>query len=196
MKKARFIAKGTKPFLFHRFNIESLTNTKKPKDGTSGNNPSEWKDTVWSEGTKLFVPAFYMHSAITAGAKFVKIGRGTVSKHVSSALTIIDERIYFNRELTKPIEEMSNEDISTDSSQPIYLDIRGVSNPNTKGKNVRYRLALSKDWEIKVEIEWDDSIISKDQMKSSIEALGKLVGFSNGRTLGYGRFDLTEFTIH
>jgi len=195
MKKAIFTAKGTKPFLFHRFNIEALTNTKKPKDGTSGNNPSEWKETVWTEGTKLYVPAFYLHSAITQGAKFVKIGRGTVSKHVSSALTILDEKIYFNRQLPKPIEEMTGEDISRDSSDPIFLDIRGVSNPNTKGKNIRYRLGLSKDWEINVNIEWDDSIISKEQMKSSIEALGKLVGFSNGRTLGYGRFDLTKFEI-
>lgn len=197
MKTAYFIATGKKPYLFHRFNIETITNQqKKPKEGSSGNNPSEWKETAHTDGTKLYIPGFYIHSAITAGAKFVKIGRGTVSKHVSSALNILDEKIFFiNRELPKPILELTNEEMSQDSNSPIFLDIRGVSNPNTKGKNIRYRLGLSSGWKIKVNFEWDDTIISKDQMKASIEALGKLVGLSNGRTLGYGRFDVEEFTI-
>jgi hypothetical protein len=196
MKGATFTIKGLKPFLFHKFNIEAVTNTKKPKEGSSGNNPSEWKDTVFTEGRRLYIPSFYMQTAITAGGKFVKIGRGTVSKQICSALNILDERLYFNRELPKPIEDMTAEDLGTDSSKPIYIDIRGVSNPNTKGKNIRYRVALNPGWELTANIEWDDTIISTDQMKASIEALGKLVGLSNGRTIGYGRFEVKEFILH
>lgn len=196
MKKAQFEIKGTKPILYHRFNLESITNTKKPKEGNTGNNPSEWKETVWHEGTKLYFPSFYMHSAIIAGGKHVKIGRGTLSKNIAACLTIEEEKLYLlNRELPKPIDELTNEILGTDSSKPVYLDIRGVSNPNTKGKNVRYRVAVSPGWEMKVKIEWDDTIASMQQVKECVVALGKYVGFSNGRTLGYGRFELVDFKI-
>lgn len=195
MKKCTFSVIGTKPFLYHKFNIEAITDTKKPKEGSSGNQPSEWKKTIWNEGKRLFVPGFYFLSAFTTAGKYVKIGRGTISKQVASAVTILDERVYFNRELPDELDNLDNNNISKDSSSPVYLDIRAVSNPNTKGKNIRYRLALSPGWEFEVAFMWDDSIISADQMKSTVEALGKLVGFSEGRTIGYGRFEITEWSV-
>lgn len=196
MKKATFEIEGKKPILYHRFNLESITNTKKPKEGTSGNNPNEWKETVWHDGQKLYFPSFYMHSAIIAGGKHVKIGRGTLSKNIAACLTICEEKLYLtNRELPMPMEDLTNENLGTDSSKPVYLDIRAVSNPNTKGKNIRYRVAVSAGWRMNIDIEWDDTIVSVQQVKSCIESLGKYVGFSNGRTLGYGRFELLDFKI-
>ena len=195
MKIAVIKIKGTKPFLYHRFNIETLTDTKKPKQGSTGNNPYEWKETIWEEDQRLYIPAIYLHSGITAGGKYIKVGRGTISKNVGSALTILDDKIYFNYKLPDKLEKLENENMSKDSSQNLFLDIRAVSNPMTKGKNVRYRLGLGHGWELEFKIEWDDSIISRDQMKGCIEAFGKLVGLSDGRSLGFGRFELLEFKI-
>lgn len=195
MKKVKLLIKGVKPFLYHKFNIESISSQNKIKEGTSGNNPSEWKNTFWHEEKKLFVPGSYFLPAITAGGKFVKVGRGTISPKIPSAITILDEKVYFNRELPDKLEYLTNDSIPHDSSAPIYLDIRGVSNPNTKGKNVRYRLALSPGWELQPTFLWDDTIISKDQLNNALEALAKLVGFSDGRTLGYGRFDIIDFDV-
>jgi hypothetical protein len=39
----------------------------------------------------------------------------------------------------------------------------------------------------------DDSLVSIPQAKKVVEDCGKFVGLSDGRTLGYGRFKVTNF---
>ena len=196
MKKAEFTLIGKKPFLFHKFNIESITDTKKPKEGGAGNSPSEWKTTLFADGKKLYIPGNYFFSSLVAGGKYVKIGRGTVSKNLAGTLEICNEKYYFlNRALPEKIEDLTNENIGVDSSKDIYLDIRMVSNPNTKGKNVRYRLALKAGWKINCSIAWDDSVISKDQIMRCAEAAGQFSGIGDARAIGYGRFTIDEFKI-
>lgn len=182
---------GKKPFFFHKFNTEVLTQSQKPKEGTTGNNPNEWKSTVWSEEERLFIPDNYLFSSIVGGGKHVKVGRGTISKNLAGTVEITGARFYFsNRTLPKPIEEIEEGDISKDPSKDIYIDMRMVANPNTKGRNVRYRLALSPGWEVEASCEFDDSVISPDQMKTAIECAGKFVGIGDARAIGYGRFNI------
>ena len=82
--------------------------------------------------------------------------------------------------------------MSKDSSRAVYLDIRGVKNPATKGKNVRYRLALSPGWETDVECEFDDTVISKEEFKRALEASGKFAGIGDARLIGHGRFEVYD----
>lgn len=196
MKIAKFKMIGKKPLLMHKFNMEVLTDTQKPKEGTTGNNPNEWKKTAIADADMLYVPASYLTACIVAGGKHVKVGRGTISKNVAGTLSVIDEKIYFdNYKLPKSIDEITIEDIGTDSSRNVYVDCRMVANPNTKGRNVRYRLALKAGWQLTPTIEWDDSVISMDQMKAAVNSAGKFVGLSDDRHIGGGRFEVDEFEI-
>lgn len=195
MKIAHVKIKGIKPFLYHKFNIESLTNSSKPKEGTTGNNFNEWKTSFFSNGENLYMPSAYMFAALKNGSTNTKAGRGTIQKTFISAITLLEEKIYFNRKIWNKWEDLEWEDVPTDSSQPIYVDVRMVSNPNTKGKNVRYRLAMSAGWECSFSFEFDDSLISQAQVKKVCEDTGKLQGIADGRTLGYGRFEVVEISF-
>ena len=105
------------------------------------------------------------------------------------------EKFYLNYTLPKPIALIETEELSRDSSQEIYLDIRAVKNPTTKGKNVRYRVAMKPGWELTVAFEWDDTILSRDNIKQAIEAAGKFVGLGDARLIGCGRYVCKDVVI-
>jgi hypothetical protein len=195
MKTVKFTIKGISPLLFHKFNIEEVSNKSKTKSGTAGNNPEEWRTTAIAHGKQLYIPGYYLFSCLSEGGSYVKEGRGSIKKKLMGCLLVNTERFYLNYELPKEIHELDSSDIPRDSSQKIYLDIRAVKNPVTKGKNVRYRLALCPGWETSVMAQWDDTIISKDSIRQVIESAGKFVGLCDGRLLGYGRFSCEDITF-
>ena len=73
------------------------------------------------------------------------------------------------------------------------MDIRGVRNPTTRNRNIRYRVAVSPGWEMSFTIQFDKSIISREQMHSVIIQAGELVGIGSGRAIGKGRFEVVDF---
>lgn len=186
---------GIKPLFFHKFNIETLTDQKKPKTGTTGNNPEEWKQSFFQDNNKLYIPGAYIFAALKNGAVNTKAGRGTIQKTFISAVNVMDEKIYFNRSVWDGWEEDEFENVPTNSDDPVYVDVRMVANPNTKGRNIRYRLALSPGWELEFSLEYDESLLSLSQIKKVIEDTGKLQGIADGRSLGYGRYEVEEFTV-
>lgn len=183
---------GIKPFIFHKFNIEILTNMSKVKSGTSGNDPEEWKVSFFEDDGRLYMPASYLQAALKNGAVNTKVGRGTIQKTWVSAVLVDQEKIYFNRHIFDGWKEMAIEEVPVDSDKNVYVDVRMVSNPNTKGRNIRYRLAMSAGWEIAFSLTVDDSLLSQSQIKKVIQDTGKLQGIADGRTLGYGRFEVTK----
>lgn len=190
--KVKASIRGIKPFLFHKFNIEALTDTRKPKEGSAGNNAEEWKNSFFHNDGSLYIPSSYIMSALKNGAVNTKAGRGTIQKTWISAINIEEEIVIFNRQMWDGWINTDIKDAPKDSSKDVYVDIRMVSNPNTKGKNVRYRLAMSKGWECAFTLEVDESLISFAQVKKVIEDTGKLQGIADGRTLGYGRFEVVS----
>lgn len=195
MKKVFVKITGVKSFLFHKFNIEVLQQLSKVKTGSAGNDPEEWKTSFFHNDGKLYIPSSYINSALKNGSVNTKAGRGTLQKSWISAVQVEEETIYFNREIFPNWEETTIEEAPKDSTNPVYVDIRMVANPNTKGRNVRYRLALSPGWELNFHLIIDDEILSMAQVKKVIQDTGKLQGIADGRTLGYGRFELDEFEI-
>jgi hypothetical protein len=196
MKRMSFTILGKRQILFHRFNISALQQTQKVKEGTAGNNPNEWKTSFYSEGVKVYVPYTYLFGCIVKGGKHVKAGRGTISANLAGTLDILDRKLFFeNRMLPKEPKELTLDDIGMDANSPIYVDVRMVSNPNTKGKNVRYRLAFCEGWILRPVIEWDDLVISVDQMKAAVVSAGKYVGLSDDRSIGGGRFFVQDVKI-
>ena len=192
MIRAKVTIRGTKPIIFHRFNIEEMRNLSKIKSGSSGNNPEEWRNGFFQEGGRLYMPGIYMQSAFKNGSVHTKVGRGTVQKTWISAVQIEDLKIFFNREMPKDWENISTNDFTVDVNSPVFLDICMVSNPNTKGRNIRYRIGCSIGWECSFSLLIDDTIISKEIVKKVVSDTGKLQGLADGRTLGYGRFEVLD----
>jgi len=42
---------------------------------------------------------------------------------------------------------------------------------------------------------WDKTIVSRGEMEAIVIDTGKLVGLGNGRSIGFGRFDVIAFDV-
>lgn len=195
MKIAKVKVIGKRPLLFHAFKVEQISSLTKAKTGSAGNDPEEWKNTLFEKNNQLYLPGSYWSSCLKAGSKYTKAGRGTLQKSFISCCVIQDEITLIDRYLPENWREMSAEEMEKDSSKPVYLDIRGVMNPNSKGRNIRYRIACSPGWKTQFSFIFDDNIISPSQIKKIVEDSGKMGGVGDGLVLGYGRFDIEECLI-
>lgn len=186
---AKIKIKGTRTLLFCGFSISALSDMK-PKKGTTGNNPEEWKETVLMNADRVpFVHDTYLVRSISEGGKELKVGKSNLSKKIYSCLEVSavhSGKIYFEG-MKVP------EAPTTDDTQPVYLDVRSVVNPMTKGRNVRYRIALKPGWELTFTINWDDSLVSKDQMQTCVTNGGMYQGIGDGRKIGFGRYEVVSF---
>jgi len=195
MKKIHAKLIGKRPILFCAFRIETITALTRSKTGSAGNDPEEWKRTVLEKNGVLYIPGSYWSSCLKEGAKYTKAGRGSIQKMFRSCAIVLDEVSYLDRKLPDQWEKMSWEQFPKNNDAPVYLDIRGVLNPNSKAKNVRYRVACSPGWKTEFSFAFDDNIISLPQAKKVLEDSGKLAGVGDGRVLGYGRFDIEDMQI-
>ena len=153
----------------------------------AGNDPEEWKRTcmVTASG-QLYVLGTYVFATLCNGAKHTRKGKGSIQSMVAATLQVLDEHVMLDRFVPK-------DGPTPDATQPVYLDISGVRNPSTKARNVRYRLAASAGWRAKFTIVWDKTIVAREQMKAVVHDAGLLVGLANGRSIGYGRFEVVSF---
>lgn len=192
---------GTRPLLFHRFGPEALPLERQERTGVAGHDPEEWRRTaIVDKSGQLFLPPTYAFSTAKNGAVYTKSGKSSLLKPVAATLQILSDRIMIDRyfpgfpSAEKEFDIKTVEPPSEDIDQPVYLDIQGVVNPSTKSRNVRYRIAASKGWQATFSMMFDKTIIAKDQMHAVLIDAGKLVGIGNGRSVGYGRFDVVSFT--
>lgn len=187
--KAEVQIKGTRPILFNNFSIDSIPLVKRERTGVAGNNPDEWKKTflATSEG-QLYLKSDYIFSCLREGAKHTPKGRGTMESNISGSLQVINDKLYLNRYV--PLDEM---EITSDDSQPVYIDVRPVTRRGVK--NIRYRLATSVGWEIKFIIMWENTLINREQMKAICIDAGAFAGLGDARKLGFGRFEVVSFEL-
>ena len=182
--------RGTRPLLWHRFGIEALSPDRKTKRGVAGNNPEEWRKTILQTSTgQLYLEPSYIFGCLRDGAKHTPVGRSSLQPKIVSTLRIRDNQILIDRWVPKGGPPLQQED------KPVYIDVRGVRNPTTKGRNIRYRLAASIGWKARFGILWDDTIIAVEQMKAVINDAGPLQGLGDGRRIGFGRFELESFDL-
>jgi hypothetical protein len=195
MKQAEVKIKGLRPILFHAFKIEAITNLEQKKSGSAGNNPEEWKSSVLERGGQLYVPASYWSGCLKEASRYTKAGRGSIQKSFISSSLVLTEISLIDRWLPEGWEKMAFNEMPSDSSQDVYLDIRAVMNPNSKGKNIRYRVACCPGWKTDFAFSFDDSIVSPSQIKKILDDAGKMVGIGDARVLGYGRFEIESVKI-
>lgn len=180
---------GTRPLLWHAFAIDTIPLEKREKSGVAGNDPQEWRKTVLSlPDGQLYIPGAYIFGCLKDGAAFTKRGRSSLQKQLASTLQVCTEQNLLAG-LRLP------EQLSSDPSQPIYLDIRSVVNPVTKGRNIRYRVATAPGWRLSAQIQWDKTVISRGEMEAIVIDAGRLAGIGSGRKIGCGRFEVESFTV-
>jgi hypothetical protein len=186
---AEITIRGVRPLLWHAFGPDAIPLEKRERTGVAGNDPEEWKRTVLHTADRsLYVPATYAFSCLREGSKFTKKGKGSIQASVSATLQITSDRLVFNRRLP--------EEPTTDDTQLVYILVNSVRNPATKARNVRYRIAAATGWETQFTIMWDRTIVSRAEMESTTRDAGTLVGLGDGRSIGYGRFELVSFDVH
>jgi hypothetical protein len=181
---------GTKPLLINTFPIDTLDVSKK-RSGTTGNDSSLWKKTVLARSNgQLYVFGSYLIGSIVGGGKLIKVGRGSLSKKVGSTLEILEPELDIVDRFLPDEEQITR--LTTD---PVYLDVRSVVNPMTKGRNLRYRVAISPGWQIKATLMWEDRALSAEDVKVCLENGGLFEGIGDGRRIGFGRFVVKDFAI-
>lgn len=182
---------GKRPILFHSFSVDTIALEKKERTGVAGNDPEEWKRSVLAtKENQLYVDSTYIFGCLRDGGRYIKEGRGSLQQKIASTLFVLNEIILLDRFLpSEPIP-------SQDKTEPVYLDVRSVKNPSTKGRNVRYRIAASPGWKASFEIEWEATIVSRRQMESALISAGDFVGLGDGRSIGFGRFEVHSFEVY
>jgi hypothetical protein len=175
--------------LWHRFGPDTLSLEKQEKTGVAGNNPEEWKASVLkTDENQLYIEPSYIFGCIRDGAKYTKKGRSSLQPLVAATLQVLDDKILIDRFLP--------ENLTTDQNEPVYLDIRGVKNPVTRARNIRYRVCSSPGWNALFRIAWDKTIISRVEMETIIIDAGMYSGLGDARNIGFGRFKLEEFSVN
>ena len=180
---------GTRPLLWHHFGEDALPLEKKERTGVAGNDPEEWKRTVLAtRDGQLYIGPEYVFGCLRNGARYTKMGRGSAQSAIVATLQVLDDFVLLDRRLPEG-------EPSRDPQSPVYLDVRFVRNPSSKGANVRYRLAASSGWRTQFGLLWDPTIVARGVMESIAIDAGRLVGIGDGRNIGFGRFEVESFEV-
>jgi hypothetical protein len=198
---ARIKIVGTRPLFFHKFGPDAMPLKKQERTGVAGNDPEEWRKTVSvTKSGQLFVDPSYVFATMRDGARYTKNGRGSIQSQVAATLQIVDDRVLIDRFWPgfpngHDFDVLKVDPPKDDSEEPVYMDVRGVRNPTTKARNVRYRICCAKGWGCGFSIMWDKTIVNRTQMEAVLIDAGKLCGIGNARAIGMGRFDIVSFEI-
>lgn len=188
--RASVSLEGIRPLIQHAFGEHAIPLEKTEKTGVAGNDPEEWKRTcmVTPDGF-LYVRDVNIFGLIRDAAKHTRKGKGSLQSSVAATLQVEESVIKLNRKVPESGEP------TRDRSAEVYIDVCGVRNPSTKGRNVRYRLASSAGWKMTFTLLWDKTIVNRDQMRAILNDAGTLVGLGDGRSIGFGRFQVAEFKV-
>ncbi|BAY12977.1 hypothetical protein [Calothrix sp. NIES-2098] len=200
--QAKVTIVGTRTLAIHHFGIDALPLEATEKDGVAGNSPNEWKKTVlMDEERQLFLLPTYFFGCIKYGGKTVKRGKSNLLADIASTLQVMDDQIYICNsdgpiKLPDPPQVIEAGTIKNEKLPASYVEVIGVRNPSTKARNIRYRVAVKPGWHCSFTILWDSVVVDRKSLETAIINAGTLVGIGDGRqSIGYGRFELTNFAI-
>jgi hypothetical protein len=190
--QAQVTITGIRPLLWHRFGLDALPIEKKARSGVAGNDPDEWRKTVLATKTgQLYIEPTYVFGSLRDGARLIPYRKGSLQSVVVSALQVKETRILIDRSLPKgDLRQLIQAE-----DQPVYLDVRGVRNPATHARNVRYRVAASPGWRASFTLSWENTLLSENQVRAVLNDAGQFKGVGDGRNIGFGRFRVTTFKL-
>jgi len=199
---AQATIQGVRPLWWHWFGPDAIALEKGERTGVAGNDPEEWRRTVLAtKDGQLFLEPTYVFGCLAGkdgGAKYIKKGRGSILPSVAATLQVLDDRIVLDRWFPgfpngHAFDPGVAEVPERDPSLPVYLDVRSVVNPSTKGRNVRYRIATPPGWQASFTLQFDKTVVSRGELESALIQAGALVGLGSGRKIGMGRFTVEFF---
>lgn len=164
--------KGKSPLIMHAYPlvpIEALE--KKPIEEQA--ELAAYRDP---EG-RLYIPAINLQRAFVSGATYSKgRGRASLQKPVAACVMVSPERLILD-------------------STEYEIDARPVVIPATKGRVMRFRPRFEQ-WSVSFEVEYDDTLITEDQLRRVIDDTGDRVGlldFRPEKKGPFGRFFVTRW---
>lgn len=164
------------------------------QDGVAGNNPSEWQQSVlMTDDRQLYLLPTYFFRCFCEGGRFIKQGRSNLAKLVGCTLRVQSQPILIEGRFVPHKPEYISDGVFLENTPDVFVDTRGVVNPTTRKRNVRYRIATVAGWVCQLEIHFDRTIISRTQMHSVCHQAGEFVGLGDGRQMGLGRFVVESF---
>jgi hypothetical protein len=137
---------------------------------------------------QLYLEPTYVFASVCAGAKHTPRKRGSLQPIVAATLQVIDDKILVDRWLPKQDLQL----LKGAKDEPVYLDVQSVRNPATGARNVRYRVASSPGWTAEFTLTWDNSLIGEAEMASVVRDAGRFAGLGDGRSIGFGRFEVNS----
>ena len=172
MKKIKVSIKGISPLLMHRFPSEPVEMIEKK----SKEEQAEVVAYRNNEGT-LYVPGVALNRALISGATYSKgKGRASLQKVVAAGVMVSPEYLIL-------------------SNESYEIDERAVVIPATKGRVMRYRPRFD-NWEVSCEIEYDENLITEEQLRRVVDDTGSRVGlldFRPERKGSFGRFVVSSW---
>ncbi|MGD1929902.1 MAG: hypothetical protein ACFB12_13420 [Leptolyngbyaceae cyanobacterium] len=183
---------GTRPLLQHHFTPDAIPLEKRERTGVAGNDPEEWKKTVlMTSERQLYLPGTYFFSCLREAAYLTTRKRQTQRDIVATLQ--IHESVVLIRDRFVPKEPEFVTQYDAHERPEVYVDVSAVKNPGSGARNVRYRVATSPGWCCHFHLLWDKTVVATSLMESICIDAGTLVGIGDGRTMGFGRFEVKQF---
>jgi len=174
MKTVEVTLKGTSALLMHRFPLEPIEAIEK-KTKEEQAEIAAYRDP---DG-ELYVPGVNVQRSLVAAAVYSKgKGRASLQKPVAACVIVTPERISLG-------------------AKEYEIDSRAVVMPSTKGRIVRHRPRLD-EWSITFCIEWDETLLTEDQIRRVVDDAGARVGlldFRPERKGPFGRSIVTSWEV-
>ncbi len=189
--QAQVLIRGTRPLLWNHLHPSESFGKRRERGGTAGNDPTEWqRNVLLTEDRQLYLLPTHIFGCFRDAAKYTKRGRSSLMSQMASTLQVSQHRVLIDRYLPEePIK--ATEDIA----EEVYILMSVVKNVATRGHNIRYRVAAAPGWQCTFTLLWDKTIISRQEMEAVAIDAGKLVGLADGRSIGYGRFEVLKFQV-
>lgn len=125
----------------------------------------------------LYVPGVNVQRSLVAGAAYSKgKGRASLAKVAAACLLVTEEYLSLG-------------------TREYGIDARPVVIPATKGRVVRYR-PIIREWRLTVPFQYDDSLMSAQQVRQVVDDTGKNVGlldFRPEKKGPFGRFNVIDW---
>jgi hypothetical protein len=143
---------------------------------------SEWRGALYFDDVMgPYLPTANIRSSLVDGAKLRKLG-----KAVQRGTLILEDKVR--------LDYQGPRDLSAMEKDSRFIDCRSVV---VAGKRLmRYR-PIFRCWSVVVEIQFDPSVIEREQLVSAMNDAGRLIGIGDLRPNkggSYGRYEVSIWT--
>lgn len=170
---------GIAPFLFHRWNVESVASKAKAAKGSKAKKEDDIESYVYrDEKGRLAIPGEYFRQSIIHAAKFSQDPRSPRK----SAMDLFRAGVT----TLSPLCTLGTDKWNFIDRRRVLVQRNGIT---------RARPAMSEGWKISVDfLVLLPEYISSEFLNDRLQAAGRLVGVGDNRPT-YGRFQVTSFQL-